>query len=43
MLDYYNLPSFDTTRGKLFWCGVFGILTVSFAASAAYGIVRGKP
>lgn len=39
MLGYDALPSFDTTRGKLCWVGIFGLLTVTFAVSAAYGAV----
>ena len=34
MLDYNDLPSLDTVRGKLFWGGIFGVLTVSCLTSA---------
>lgn len=30
-------PSCETTGGKLFWAGVFGIVSFSFAVSAAWG------
>lgn len=40
MLSLSDLPSFDTTRGKLFWTVVFGTLAVSLAASAAVDVAQ---
>lgn len=37
MLGYDSLPSLQTRRGKLFWAGMFGLLAVSCAVSAAIG------
>lgn len=31
MIGFESLPSFDTRKGKLLWCGIFTFLAASFA------------